>query len=80
MFTTSEQKVSGEQRNHLGTFSLRWHTLVLLIEIPVGSKLHSLLDLIYIGSPGVLYQDVGMFQLNSKGVCTSRMANNAWLF
>lgn len=60
---------------------MHWHTLVLLIDIPVGSKLHSpLLDLIYIGSPGVLRPDVGPFQLNSKGVCTSRMANNACLF
>lgn len=48
---------------------------MLLIDVPAGSKLHSpLLDLIFIGSPGVLHPDVGTFQLNGKGVCTGRMA------
>lgn len=56
MFITSEQKIRGEHRNHLETFSLHWHSLVLLINTPVGSKLHSpLLGLVYIGSPAVLF-------------------------
>lgn len=60
MFTISEH------RNRLETFSLHWHALVL--DIPVGSKLHSpLLDLIYIGSPGVLYPDVGTIPAQEQG-------------
>lgn len=84
----SQQKVlnlrtknTGRAQKHLGISSLHWHTQMLLIDVPAGSKLHSpLLDLIFIGSPGVLHPDVGTFQLNGKGVHTGRMANNACLF
>lgn len=80
-FLISKQRIVGEHRNHLGISSLHWHTQMLLIDVPAGSKLHSpLLDLIFIGSPGVLHPDVGTFQLNGKGVHTGRMANNACLF
>lgn len=63
------------------TSRLSWHTQLLLIDVPAGSKPHSpLLDGIFIGSPGVLYPDMGTFQLNSKGACASRMANKGFLF